>query len=133
MSKVVYLNSHLEKFREQPEIKIELDDLRGLAHYSNINSEDKKTTKIFIECFNNKETYKDFLNKIPKNVDKLGRYYLITAYWIVFGYIYFYRKINQTKVSIKETKETIIKENKTDDKERVKSLNQFLEDDEIDR
>jgi len=52
---------------------------------------------------------------------------------IVLGYIYFYRKINQTKVSIKETKETIIKENKIDDKERVKSLNQFLEDDEIDR
>ena len=52
---------------------------------------------------------------------------------IVFGYIYFYRKINQTKVSIQETKETIIKENKTDDKERVLSLDQFLEDDEIDR
>ena len=52
---------------------------------------------------------------------------------IVFGYIYFYRKINQTKVSIKETKENIIKENKTDDKERVKSLSQFLEDEEIDR
>ena len=52
---------------------------------------------------------------------------------IVFGYIYFYRKINQTKVSIKETKETIIKENKTDDKEKVSSLDQFLEDDEIDR
>ena len=52
---------------------------------------------------------------------------------IVFGYIYFYRKINQTKVSIKETKENIIKENNTDDKERVKSLNQFLEDEEIDR
>ena len=52
---------------------------------------------------------------------------------IVFGYIYFYRKINQTKVSIQETKETIIKENKTDDKERVSSLDQFLEEDEIDR
>ena len=52
---------------------------------------------------------------------------------IVFGYIYFYRKINQTKVSIKETKETIKKENKIDDKERVSSLDQFLEDDEIDR
>ena len=52
---------------------------------------------------------------------------------IVFGYIYFYRKINQTKVSIKETKENIINENNTDDKERVKSLNQFLEDEEIDR
>ena len=89
MSKVVYLNSHLEKFREQTEIKIELDDLRSLAHYSNINSEDKKTTKIFIECFKNKETYKDLLNKIPKNVDNLGRYYLITVYWI--AYINYYK------------------------------------------
>jgi len=92
MPKVVYLNSHLEKFRELPEIKIELDDLRGLAHYSNINSEDKITTKIFIECFNNKETYKDFLNKIPKNVDKLGRYYLITVYWV--AYINYYQSEN---------------------------------------
>ena len=52
---------------------------------------------------------------------------------IVFGYLYFYKKINQTKVSIKETKETIIKENKTNDKERVTSLEEFLTDEEIDR
>ena len=52
---------------------------------------------------------------------------------IVFGYIYFYRRINQTKISIKETKENIIRENKNDDKERVSSLDQFLEDNEIDR
>ncbi len=52
---------------------------------------------------------------------------------IVLGYIYYYRKITQTLDSIKETKETIVKENKTDDKERVSSLDQFLEDDEIDR
>ena len=52
---------------------------------------------------------------------------------IVFGYIYFYRTIAKTKDSIKETKDTILKENKTDDKERVSSLEQFLEDDEIDR
>ncbi len=37
------------------------------------------------------------------------------------------------KESIKETKDTIIKENRTDGKERVSSLDQFLEDDEIDR
>ena len=89
MSKIVYLNNHLEKFREQPEIKIELGDLRGLAHYSNISGEDKKTTKIFIECFKNKETYKELLNKIPENVDKLGKYYLITVYWI--AYINYYK------------------------------------------
>ena len=52
---------------------------------------------------------------------------------IVFGYIYFYRTMGKTKESIKETKDTILKENKTDDKERVSSLEQFLEDDEIDR
>ena len=52
---------------------------------------------------------------------------------IVFGYIYFYRIIGKTKESIKETKETIIKENKTDGKEKVSSLEQFLEDDELDK
>ena len=51
MSKIAYLNSHLEKFREKSEIKIELDDLRGLAHYSNIDSEDKKTSKISIDNY----------------------------------------------------------------------------------
>ena len=82
MSKVVYLNSHLEKFREQSEIKIELDDLRNLAHYSNINSEDKKTTKIFIECFKNKETYKELMKKLPNHIDKLGIFYF-TNYSII--------------------------------------------------
>ena len=52
---------------------------------------------------------------------------------IVFGYIYFYRTINQTKKSIQETKEIIKKESKNDDKEKVTSLDQFLKDDEIDR
>ena len=65
MNKVVYLNSHLEKFREKSEIKIDLEDLRGLAHYSNISPEDKKTTKIFTKCFKNKGTYKDLIEKLP--------------------------------------------------------------------
>ena len=94
MSKIVYLNNHLEKFREQPELKIELGDLRGLAHYSNISGEDKKTTKIFIECFKNKETYKELLNKIPENVDKLGKYYLITVYWIAYTNYYFFENFH---------------------------------------
>jgi hypothetical protein len=41
--------------------------------------------------------------------------------------------MGKTKESIKETKDTIIKENRTDGKEKVSSLDQFLEDDEIDR
>tara|TARA_R110002126_G_scaffold240988_1_gene384519 strand:+ start:349 stop:492 length:144 start_codon:yes stop_codon:yes gene_type:complete len=33
MSKVTYLNSHIEKFREKPEIKIDLEDVEALAYY----------------------------------------------------------------------------------------------------
>ena len=84
MSKVVYLNSHLKKFNKEPEIKIDLEDLRGLAHYSNISTEDKKTTKIFTKCFKNKETYKELMEKLPNHIDKLGIFYLVTAYWVAY-------------------------------------------------
>ena len=52
---------------------------------------------------------------------------------IVFGYLYFYRTINKTKDSIDKTKEIIKEDNNIDGKERVKSLDEFLSDDEIDR
>ena len=84
--------------------------------------------------------HSEYLNFIEFNAKNEGSYIglsflvkntLILA--IVFGYIYFYRTIGKTKESIKETKDTIIKENRTDGKEKVSSLDQFLEDDEIDR
>ena len=84
MNKVIVLNSHLQKFRKKSEVRIDLEDIRGLAHYSNINPEDKKTTKIFTECFQNKETYKELLEKLPEHIDKLGKFYLITAYWVAY-------------------------------------------------
>ena len=65
--------------------------------------------------------HSQYLNYIEFNAKNEGSYIglsflikntLILA--IVFGYIYFYRTIGKTKESIKETKETIIKENKTD-------------------
>ena len=46
-AKVHYLNSHLDKFRKEPDVKIKLEDLRGLAHYSNISPEDKKNYQDF--------------------------------------------------------------------------------------
>ena len=52
---------------------------------------------------------------------------------IVFGYLYFYRTINKTKDSIDKTKEIIKEDKNIDGKERVKSLDEFLNDDEIDR
>ena len=84
MSKVHYLNSHLEKFREEKRITIDVENIGDLAHYCNLYQEDKKTTKIFTECFNNKETYKELLKKLPKNIERLGIYYLITVYWIAY-------------------------------------------------
>ena len=84
--------------------------------------------------------HNEYLNyiefKSENNANYIGLSFIIKntlILGIVFGYIYFYKKINQTKDSIKRTKETIIKENKTDDKEKVASHDQFLEDDEIDR
>ena len=84
--------------------------------------------------------HNEYLNyiefKSENNVNYIGLSFIIKntlILGIVFGYIYFYKKINQTKDSIKRTKEAIIKENKTDDKAKVASLDQFLEDDEIDR
>ena len=87
MSKVTYLNSHLQKYREEPEIRIDLEDVEALAYYNILVKEDKKTTKIFVKCFKNKETYKD---KLPDNVDRLGRFYLITVYWLCFINYYYY-------------------------------------------
>ena len=84
MSQIHYLNSHLHKFREEKRITIDVENIGGLAHYNNIPIEDKKTTKIFTECFKNKESYKELLKKIPKHVDSLGVYYLITVYWIAY-------------------------------------------------
>ena len=84
MSKVVYLNSHTEKFREKTDYKIDIESVSGLAHYSNISKEDKKTTKIFTKCFEDKETFKELMEKLPNHIDKLGIFYLVTAYWVAY-------------------------------------------------
>ena len=84
--------------------------------------------------------HSEYLNYIEFKSKNLGSYIglsfvikniLILA--IVFGYLYFYRTINKTKKSIKLTKQIIKEEKKLDDKEKVKSLDEFLSDDEIDR
>ena len=94
MSKITYLNNHLEKYRERPEIKFDIDELEYLSNYSNLYQEAKKTTKIFVNSFKKKETYKELLNKLPKHVDNLGKYYLITVYWIAYINYYYYEKFH---------------------------------------
>ena len=84
--------------------------------------------------------HSEYLNYIEFKSKNLGSYIglsfvikniLILA--IVFGYLYFYRTINKTKESIKLTKKIIKEDNNIDGEERVKSLDEFLSDDEIDR
>ena len=45
MTKITYLNSHLDKFREKTKITVDIDNIGDLAHYSNLYKEDKKTVK----------------------------------------------------------------------------------------
>ena len=82
MSKIHYLNNHLHKFREKSKITIDIENIGDLAHYNILGKEDKKTTKIFEGCFKNKESYKELLKKLPKNIDRLGMFYLITVYYL---------------------------------------------------
>ncbi len=84
MSKVHFLNSHLDKYREKNKITVDVEKIGALAYYGNLYKEDKKTTKIFTKCFKNKESYKELLKKLPKNIERLGIFYLITAYWIAY-------------------------------------------------
>ena len=52
---------------------------------------------------------------------------------IILGYFYFYRTLNKTKDSIKQTQELIKKDKVLDNNKKVKSLDDFLSDDEINR
>ena len=52
---------------------------------------------------------------------------------IILGYFYFYRTLNKTKDSIKQTQELIKKDKVLDNSQKVKSLDDFLSDDEINR
>ena len=84
MSKVHYLNSHVEKFREDIKITIDVENIGDLTHYCNLHVENKTVTKIFTKCFKNKETYKDLIRKLPDTVERLGLFYLTTVYWIAY-------------------------------------------------
>jgi hypothetical protein len=52
---------------------------------------------------------------------------------IILGYFYFYITLNKTKNSIKQTQELIKKDIVLDSSQKVKSLDDFLSEDEINR
>ena len=97
MSKIHYLNSHTQKFREnKKKLTIDLEQVEGLAIAHDNMGSDKKLVKIFMKSFKNKEDYKSFLNKLPKNIHRPILHYLVTAYWIAYVCYYYNDKFAET-------------------------------------
>ena len=97
MSKIHYLNSHTQKFREnKKKLTIDLEQVEGLAIAHDNMGSDKKLVKIFMKSFKNKEDYKSFLSKLPKDIHRPILHYLITAYWIAYVCYYYNDKFPET-------------------------------------
>ena len=97
MSKIHYLNSHTQKFREtNKKLTIDLEQVEGLAIAHDNMGSDKKLVKIFMKSFKNKEDYKSFLSKMPKNIHRPILHYLVTTYWIAYVCYYYNDKFPET-------------------------------------
>jgi len=97
VSKIHYLNSHTQKFREnKKKLTIDLEQVEGLAIAHDNMGSDKKLVKIFMKSFKNKEDYKSFLSKLPKNIHRPILHYLVTAYWIAYVCYYYNDKFPET-------------------------------------
>ena len=97
MSKIHYLNSHTQKFREtKKKLTIDLEQVESLAIAHDNMGSDKKLVKIFMKSFKNKEDYKSFLSKLPKNIHRPILHYLVTAYWIAYVCYYYNDKFPET-------------------------------------
>ena len=97
MSTIHYLSSHTQKFREnKKKLTIDLEQVEGLAIAHDNMGSDKKLVKIFMKSFKNKEDYKSFLSKLPKNIHGPVLHYLVTAYWIAYVCYYYNDKFPET-------------------------------------
>ena len=97
MSTIHYLNSHIQKFSEdKKKLTIDLEQVEGLAIAHDNMSSDKKLVKIFMKSFKNKEDYKSFLSKLPKDIHRPILHYLVTAYWIAYVCYYYNDKFPET-------------------------------------
>ena len=104
MSKIHYLNSHTQKFREnKKKLTIDLEQVEGLAIAHDNMGSDKKLVKIFMKSFKNKEDYKSFLSKLPKNIHRPILHYLVTAYWIAYVCYYYNDKFPETMGELLES------------------------------
>ncbi len=97
MSKIHYLNSHTQKFREnKKKLTIDLEQVESLAIAHDNMGSNKKLVKVFMKSFKSKEDYKSFLSKLPKNIHRPILHYLVTAYWIAYVCYYYNDKFPET-------------------------------------
>lgn len=92
MSKVVYLNSHLDKFRPKegpPKITIKYEEIDGIFHTGGSRfGMTKEVQKILIKSFKDKKDFREVQKLIFNKVDKVLLYSLITLYWTTFNIYY---------------------------------------------
>ncbi len=97
MSKIHYLNSHTQKFREtKKKLTIDLEQVESLAIAHDNMGSNKKLVKVFMKSFKSKEDYKSFLSKLPKDIHRPILHYLVTAYWIAYVCYYYNDKFPET-------------------------------------
>ena len=98
MSKIVYLNNHLEKFRKEKTIKIDIEDIDDL--FSNVNQfgMSKKVENILIKSFKDKIDFKIVQKLIAPLTDKVLLYSLITLYWSLY-IVYYNREDYAVKIA----------------------------------
>ena len=90
MSKIIYLNSHLRKFREEKPIEINIEDIDDLFSRVNQFGMSKEVEKILIKSFKDKKDFKIVQKFIEPLTDKVLLYSLITLYWSL--YIVYYNR-----------------------------------------
>lgn len=92
MSKVTYLNSHVEKFRSKerpPKITIKYEDIDEIFSRVGKFGMTEEVEKLVIKSFKDKKEFREVQNLILDKVDNVLMYSIITLYWHAY-YIYYY-------------------------------------------
>lgn len=92
MSKITYLNSHIDKYRSKdgpPKITIKAEDIDDIFNRVGFFGMSKEVEKIIIKAFKDKKNFREVQNLIKDKVDNVLLYSLITLYWTAYN-IYYY-------------------------------------------
>ena len=92
MSKITYLNSHIDKYRSKdgpPKITIKAEDIDDIFNRVGYFGMSKEVEKIIIKAFKDKKNFREVQNLIKDKVDNVLLYSLITLYWTAYN-IYYY-------------------------------------------